>query len=92
MADEGAGARQLGETARGAWADVTARLADDPYPVLGAALGVGYVLGGGLFSPLTRPLWRAAMGLLLLPKAREPIARAADSVRSALFAQPQAQA
>jgi hypothetical protein len=29
------------------------------------------VAGGGLFSPLTRPLARAALGLLLVPRFRE---------------------
>jgi hypothetical protein len=42
-----------------------------PYPMLALGLMAGYVLGGGLFSPLTRPLARAAMGALLVPGFRE---------------------
>jgi hypothetical protein len=34
-----------------------------PYGTLAAALGAGYVLAGGLFTPLTGKLVRAALGL-----------------------------
>jgi hypothetical protein len=34
-----------------------------PYGTLAAALGAGYVLAGGLFTPLTGKLIRAALGL-----------------------------
>jgi hypothetical protein len=42
-----------------------------PYPALGAAALAGYVLGGGLFSSLTRPLARAVMGAFLVRGFRE---------------------
>ena len=49
---------------------------EQPYPSLLLALFAGYVLGGGLFSRLTRPLARAAMGALLVPGFRDRIAAA----------------
>ena len=33
--------------------DIDGRVARNPYGMVAAALGVGYVLGGGFFSPLT---------------------------------------
>ncbi len=36
--------------------DIDGRVERNPYGMIGAALGVGYVLGGGLFSPLTARL------------------------------------
>lgn len=59
----------------GEWGDVIAaierRVRKRPYPMLALGLMAGYVAGGGLFSPLTRPLARAAMGALLVPGFRE---------------------
>jgi len=40
---------------------------DNPYAVLGVAIGVGYVLGGGLFTPFTRRLWRIGSRAFVLP-------------------------
>ena len=47
--------------------DVDGRVARNPYGMMAAALGVGYVLGGGLFSPLTARLvgFGMRMGLRL---------------------------
>lgn len=42
---------------------------ENPYVVLAAAAGVGYVLAGGLFSPFTRRLMRIGMKALVLPIA-----------------------
>ena len=59
----------------GEWGDVIEaigrRVRERPYPMLALGLMAGYVAGGGLFSPLTRPLARAAMGALLVPGFRE---------------------
>ncbi len=41
----------------------------NPYAVLGAAAGVGYVLGGGLFSPFTRRILRVGLKAMALPVA-----------------------
>lgn len=42
---------------------------ENPYVVLAAAAGVGYVLAGGLFSPFTRRLMRIGMKALVIPMA-----------------------
>ncbi len=42
---------------------------ENPYIVLAAAAGVGYVLAGGLLSPFTRRLMRVGMKALVLPMA-----------------------
>jgi hypothetical protein len=39
-------------------ADLKARVERHPYGALAAALGVGYALGGGIFTPLTARLVR----------------------------------
>jgi hypothetical protein len=44
---------------------------EQPYPTLLLAAMAGYVMGGGLFSRMTRPLARAAMGALLVPGFRD---------------------
>ncbi len=41
----------------------------NPYVVLAAAAGVGYVAAGGLFSPFTRRLVRVGMKALFVPIA-----------------------
>lgn len=41
----------------------------NPYAVLGAAAGVGYILGGGLFTPFTRRLLRVGLKAAALPLA-----------------------
>lgn len=47
--------------------DIDGRVKRNPYGMMAAALGVGYVLGGGLFSPLTARLvgFGVRMGLRL---------------------------
>ncbi len=64
-----------GEAAsRGPWtAQLTREVQERPYPVLGLAVLAGYVAGGGLFSSVTRPLARAALGALLVPGFRERV-------------------
>lgn len=50
---------------------LSSRLRERPYSALGLALMAGYLAGGGLFSPFTRPLARAALGALLVPGVRD---------------------
>ncbi|MBA2662530.1 MAG: hypothetical protein H0U74_09570 [Bradymonadaceae bacterium] len=47
--------------------------AQNPYAVLAAAAGIGYVIGGGLFSPFTRRLLRVGMKALVVPLAATQI-------------------
>lgn len=42
---------------------------ENPYLVLGAAAGIGYVLAGGLPTPFTRRLIRIGMKALFVPVA-----------------------
>ncbi len=59
------------------------RVRERPYAVLALALMAGYVAGGGLFSRLTRPLARAALGALLIPGVRERLRGLSEEFRSA---------
>ena len=43
--------------------DLDGRVRRHPYGMMAAAVGVGYVLGGGFFSPLTARLFRTALRL-----------------------------
>lgn len=45
----------------------------NPYTVLAAAAGVGYVLGGGLFSPFTKRILKIAMKGMIIPIAGSQI-------------------
>jgi hypothetical protein len=40
---------------------------ENPYAVVAAAVGIGYVLGGGLFTPFTRRVLRMGMRALIIP-------------------------
>jgi hypothetical protein len=60
--------------------DVERRTQERPYPALALALVVGYVAGGGFFSPFTRPLARAAMGTLLVPGIRDRVREFVDDI------------
>jgi hypothetical protein len=40
---------------------------ENPYAVVAAAIGVGYVIGGGLFTPFTRRVLRMGMRALVIP-------------------------
>jgi 1,4-dihydroxy-2-naphthoyl-CoA synthase len=67
---------RLGEAA----AEIVRSVRVRPWPTLLVAMLAGYVLGGGFFSRMTRPLARAAMGALLVPGFRERVVGAARSV------------
>jgi hypothetical protein len=58
--------------------DVRGRVRRHPYGMVAAALGVGYVLGGGLFSPLTFRLLRLAA----LPLVKSQLAGFAEAAVS----------
>lgn len=49
---------------------------DNPFIVLAAALGAGYVLGGGLFTPFSRRLFRIGFRGLILPIAGSQLRQA----------------
>ncbi len=82
--------RRLGDATRDAVArvkeqvDLEGRVERSPYGTVAIALGVGYVLGGGLFSPLTgRTLslgLRLGLRLVVLPIVAEQLLGFAGSV------------
>ena len=64
--------------------DIQGRVKRNPYGTVAAAVGIGYVLGGGLFTPLTgrivRMGVRIGMRLAVLPLLRQEIAQLVDSI------------
>ena len=62
-------AQELGSTATELYErlDIARQIQEHPYRTLAIAAGVGYVLGGGLFTPLTGTLVRIGSRAMLLP-------------------------
>jgi hypothetical protein len=56
-----------------------------PFASLGAALGVGYVLGGGLFSPTTGRLLRLGLKLGALPQVQGALLDVAEATLDAVL-------
>lgn len=52
----------------------------NPYAVLAAAAGVGYILGGGLFTPFTRRLIKVGFKTMALPIAAAQLRELAQGV------------
>lgn len=65
-------------------ADIDGRVQRNPYGTVAAALGIGYVLGGGIFSPLTARIvglgLKVGVRLALLPMLKDQISELADSL------------
>jgi hypothetical protein len=64
--------REMGEQFRQTL-DLQGRMERHPYLTRAAAAGVGYVLGGGLFTRLTARALKLGVRALLLPLARHEI-------------------
>jgi len=64
--------------------DIDGRVDRHPFGMLAAALGVGYVLGGGIFSPLTARIvgfgLRMGIRLAAIPFIKEELLGLAESV------------
>lgn len=69
-AELGANARELYEHL-----DLTRALHEHPYRTLALAVAAGYVLGGGLFTPLTGRLLRLGVRAAMLPVAQATFLR-----------------
>ena len=67
--------------------DLQGRVDRHPYGTVAAALGIGYLLGGGLFTPLTGRLvglaMRIGLRLAVLPVVRDELAGLAESLAGA---------
>ena len=83
---------QVSHTAEQAWSktreaitglDIKGRVRKHPYGSLAAALGIGYVLGGGIFTPLTARFvglgLRLGMRLALLPLLKQELFELAET-------------
>jgi hypothetical protein len=67
--DEARGAaHQLGQSL-----DLKGRVERHPYAMVLTAMGVGYVLGGGLFTPFTARMLRFGMKLAALPLVKDEL-------------------
>lgn len=81
----GEDARRLVDDARGAMdqlnasLDLRGRVQRHPYGTLLAAFGVGYVLGGGLFTPTTARVVRLGLKLAALPLVKDELIGMAES-------------
>jgi hypothetical protein len=81
----GANAQQIWEDARGAvhqisgTLDLKGRVERHPYAAVLAAAGIGYVLGGGLFTPLTGRMIRLGLRLAALPLVKDELMGLAEA-------------
>lgn len=88
----GDSAQRLMNDARGAVdqiadaVDLHGRVQRNPYGMLFAAFGVGYVLGGGLFTPTTARVIRLGMKLAALPLVKDELLGMAEAAVDGLGA------
>lgn len=59
--------------------DLQGRVDRNPYGMVAGALGVGYLLGGGLFTPMTARLFRLAIKVAAVPLVRGELLSFAES-------------
>jgi hypothetical protein len=64
--------------------DIQGRVHRNPYGTVAAAVGIGYVLGGGLFSPLTSRIvglgLRIGLRLAVLPMLKQEMAELVETL------------
>ncbi len=64
--------------------DIKGRVDRHPYGTVAAAIGIGYVLGGGLFTPLTGRIVRLGLGigmrLAVLPLLKREVAELMETI------------
>ena len=64
--------------------DIQGRVDRNPYGTVAAAIGIGYVLGGGLFTPLTGRIVRmglaVGMRLAVLPMLKREVAELMETI------------
>ncbi len=59
--------------------DLKGRVDRNPYGMVAAAIGVGYVLGGGLFTPLTGRILKLGVRLAMLPFVKDELLGMAEA-------------
>jgi hypothetical protein len=90
------GAEQLARNANDALngladaAGLTPKVQKNPYGLVAAALGIGYVVGGGLFTPTTARLIRLGMKLAAIPLVRDRMLDLAESAVDGMLSHPAA--
>lgn len=65
---------------------LTEQVEKAPYAMVAAALGVGYVVGGGLFTPTTTRLLRLGMKLASIPQVRDRLLDVAEAAIDGVLA------
>jgi hypothetical protein len=60
--------------------DLSGRVQRHPYGMVAAAIGVGYLLGGGLFTPFTGRVIRLGLRLAALPLVKDELLGMAEVV------------
>ena len=66
---------------------LTAKVEQAPYAMIAAALGAGYVVGGGLFTPTTTRLLQLGMKLASIPQVRDRLLDVAEAAIDGVLAQ-----
>jgi hypothetical protein len=90
----GAAAQQLVDDAReavrqlGSALDLRGRTERHPYGMMLVALGVGYILGGGLFTPFTARVVRLGLRLAALPLVKDELISMAEAAMDGLSGRP----
>ena len=87
MVDEAkAFGRSLSDSANnlGSAIDLRGRMQRNPLAMIAAGIGVGYLLGGGLFTPLTGRLVRLGLRVAILPLVRGPLMTMAGTAGAAV--------
>jgi hypothetical protein len=69
-------------------AGLSPRVEEHPYGLVAAALGAGYVVGGGLFTATTARLLGMTARLAAIPAVRNHILGMAESALDTVFATP----
>jgi hypothetical protein len=68
-------------------AGLTPKVEQNPYGMVAAALGIGYVVGGGLFTPTSARLVRMGLKLAAVPAVRDRLLDVAEAALDGLLAQ-----
>lgn len=83
--DTRAAAHDIGQTV-----DLRGRLERHPYGTLAVALGVGYLLGGGLFTSTTASVVRLGVRLAAVPLVKDELLHLAEQMLDGFLGEPEA--